>query len=227
MKKTINQIECIVENPGQQRAVVLIHGFGADFRDLAPLHSYLDPQSEWTWIFPNGPVSVPLGMSMEGRAWFEIPMDELQREIASGIPRDYSQLSPKGFAQAISQLQGLIFELTGEYEEIVIGGFSQGGMMASHLLGSCGDQLMGAILYSTVLLDEVRLKKSLEGIKPTAFFQSHGTQDPVLFVNNGKKLFDILKGLDWKGEWVEFRGGHEIPMQVLERSAQFLKKIIT
>ncbi|MCC6137437.1 MAG: esterase [Bdellovibrionaceae bacterium] len=225
MKKTINKIECIIENPGNERVVVLIHGFGADCRDLAPLHEYLDPDGKYTWVFPNGPISVPLGMAMEGRAWFEIPMEELQREIASGIPRDYSNISPKGFTQAVSQMQGLIFELLQDHKEIIIGGFSQGGMMASHLLGACGESLKGAILYSTVLLDTVRIEKSISGMEKVPFIQSHGRQDPVLAISNGKKLFDILEKNKFKGEWVEFSGGHEIPMQVLQKSAHFLKNL--
>lgn len=225
MKKTINQLDCIVENPQNKRAVVLIHGFGADFRDLAPLHEYLDPEGHWTWIFPNGPLTVPLGMAMEGRAWFHIPMDELQREIATGVPRDYSNLSPQGFSQALSQLGGMIFELTQSYDEIVVGGFSQGAMMASHVLADCGAHLRGALLYSSVLLDQQRLQVSLEKVGPVPFLQSHGSQDPVLSINNGKKLFSLLQKRGWAGEWLEFRGGHEIPMMVLQRSAQLLAKL--
>lgn len=225
MKKTINNIECIVENPGNSRVVVLIHGFGADYRDLAPLGEMLDPEGQWTWVFPNGPISVPLGMAMEGRAWFHIPMEELQREIETGVHRDYTNLSPKGFDKALQQMEGLIFELSQEYSEIVVGGFSQGAMMASHLLGACGPLLKGAILYSTVLLDLPRLEKSIGALESKPFLQSHGRQDPVLYVNNGKKLFDTLRGKNWKGEWLEFNGGHEIPMPVLQRTAQFLKSL--
>lgn len=225
MKKTINNIECIVENPGNSRVVVLIHGFGADYRDLAPLGEMLDPEGQWTWVFPNGPVSVPLGMAMEGRAWFQIPIEELQREIETGVHRDYTNLTPQGFERVLQQMEGLIFELSQEYKEIVVGGFSQGAMMASHLLGACGPALKGAILYSTVLLDLARLEKSTSTIEGCPFLQSHGRQDPVLYINNGKKLFDVFKNKNWKGEWIEFNGGHEIPRPVLQRTAQFLKSL--
>lgn len=225
MKQTINHLDCIVENPGNERVIVLIHGFGADCRDLASLGEYLDPQGEWTWVFPNGPVSVPLGMAMQGRAWFEIPIAELQREIESGIPRDYAHLKPKGFDKALSQLQGLVFELLASHKEIVIGGFSQGAMMASHLLGACGSSLKAGLLYSGVLLDVERLETSLEGLDAVPFLQAHGRQDPVLAVQNAKKLFDVLKNKNLKGEWLEFNGGHEIPMSVLQKSLQLLKNI--
>lgn len=223
MKKTINNIDCIVENPGTSRVVMLIHGFGADYRDLATLGEMLDPDSKWTWVFPNGPLSVALGMGMEGRAWFSIPIEELQREMETGVRRDYSDQTPKGFEKAIQQMEGLIFELLEEYDEIVIGGFSQGAMMASHLLGACGEKLKGAIFYSTAMLDTKRLDKSLAVLKPVPFIQSHGRQDSVLYINNGKKLYDHLKEKGWKGEWIEFNGGHEIPMPVLARTVQFLK----
>lgn len=225
MKKTINGIECIVENPGNTRVIVLIHGFGADYKDLATLSSFLDPDEEWTWVFPNGPMTVSLGMGMQGRAWFSIPMEELQREIATGIHRDYSDQTPKGFENAVSQMQGLIFELLAEHKDIVVGGFSQGAMMASHLMGACVGALKGAIFYSTALLDTPRFEKSIADSPKVPFLQSHGRQDPVLQINNGKKLFDLLINKQWHGEWMEFNGGHEIPMPVIERSAQFLKKL--
>lgn len=177
-------------------------------------------------FFRTGLCPYLLAWGWRGRAWFPIPMEELQREIASGIPRDYAPLTPNGFPQVLAQLEGLIFELTDQYDKIVIGGFSQGAMMASHLAASCGPPLCGALLYSTVLLDQERLQKTI--VKETAipFLQSHGIQDPVLSIQNGRKLFSLLQENGWQGEWFEFRGGHEIPMTVLQKSQKFLSHLV-
>jgi phospholipase/carboxylesterase len=230
MRKQIGGIECIVENPGtstsQSNVVILFHGYGADFSDLAPLADMIDPEGEWTWIFPNGPDVVDIGYHMTGRAWFPISVEELQQAMLTGKPRDYAGSEPKDLDAILVQLEEMLKEIKGEYKHIVLGGFSQGGMVASHLLKSAGDQLKGALLLSTVLLNSKKLLASLEGVSPKAFVQSHGSQDPVLHIKQGMDLFQLLKKNGWQGRWVEFSGGHEIPPVVLQKSKELLKSLL-
>lgn len=226
MRKQIGDFECIVENPGPSNAVVLFHGYGADFSDLAPLADMMDPQGEWTWIFPNGPETVDIGYHMTGRAWFPISVADLQQAMMTGKGKDYSSSKPAGFDTILPQLESMLEDLKKEYTGLVLGGFSQGGMVASHLLSKAGDHLRGALLLSTVLLNDEKLTKSLEGVTPVAFLQSHGSQDVVLPVAQGMSLFQKLKKLGWSGRWVEFSGGHEIPPVVISKSREFLSGLL-
>lgn len=226
MRRQICGFECIVENPGQSNAVVLFHGYGADFTDLAPLADMMDPDGEWTWIFPNGPVSVDIGYAMTGRAWFPISVEDLQKALMGGKAKDYAAAQPRELEDLRPQLVMFLEELQKEYKGFVLGGFSQGGMVASHLLGSCGSALKGALLLSTVLLNDEKLTASLAGVSPRPFLQSHGSQDLVLPVAQGMLLFQKLKKLGWTGKWCEFAGGHEIPPMVLNRSREFLKGLL-
>ena len=44
IRSTIDGIDCItVTRPNATKTVMILHGFGADMNDLAPLHSQLDP----------------------------------------------------------------------------------------------------------------------------------------------------------------------------------------
>lgn len=225
MRKQISGLECIVENPGQSNAVVLFHGFGADFSDLAPLADIIDPEGQWTWIFPNGPQTVDIGYHMTGRAWFPIPVADLQAAMMTGKAKDYGAVTPPELDKILPQLEDFVGELQKEFLGIVLGGFSQGGMVASHLLSSCGENLKGALLLSTVLLNQAKLQKSLEGIPGRPFLQTHGSQDPVLPVAQGMALYQFLKKQGWQGRWQEFSGGHEIPAAALNKAREFLQSL--
>ncbi len=225
MRKQICGLECIVENPGQSNAVILFHGFGADFSDLAPLADMIDPEGQWTWIFPNGPHTVDIGYRMTGQAWFPIPVADLQQSIMTGKAKDYATAAPADLDKILPQLEDFIGELRKEFSGIVIGGFSQGGMVASHLLAACGENLKGALLLSTVLLNQEKLQKSLEGVAGRPFLQTHGSQDPVLPVAQGMALYQLLKKQGWQGRWQEFSGGHEIPSVVLQKSRELLQTL--
>ncbi len=226
MRKQIGGFECIVENPGSSNAVVLFHGYGADYSDLAPLADMMDPEGEWTWIFPNGPQTVDIGYAMTGRAWFPISVEDLQKAMMTGQAKDYSAAQPQGLDTILASLEVMIDDLKKEHSGLVLGGFSQGGMVASHLLPKAGEQLKGALLLSTVLLNQTQLQNSLEGVTGKPFLQSHGSQDPVLSVAQGMALYQFLKKKGWQGRWAEFAGGHEIPPMVLNKSREFLKSLI-
>lgn len=78
---------------------------------------------------------------------------------------------------------------------------------------------------STVLLSQEKLMASLQDCQSRPFFQSHGQQDQVLRLSQGRQLHDLLKSLGWRGEWHEFAGGHEIPLPVLEKAKAFLQSL--
>lgn len=221
MYKTINKLDCYVVNPGASKAVVLLHGFGADRMDLAPLAQLMDPDSQWTWIFPDAPKSLSFG----GRAWFHIDMEELQRAMMTGQLRDYSQSSfEEQEPELLQMMQQFRDTVCDEYDTCVFGGFSQGGMVCSHLLVEKPKNLVGALLMSTALLDKKRLSKGLEQSESFQILQSHGIQDPVLHLKQGEQLRDVLKKEAWTVDWTSFTGQHEIPMDVLQKATAFLKQ---
>ena len=53
--------------PTAERVLVLIHGYGADERDLGGLLPYLDPDGHFLTVLPRGPVAAPPGF-----AWYDI-----------------------------------------------------------------------------------------------------------------------------------------------------------
>ena len=50
------------------RLLLLVHGYGADEHDLAPLAPYLDPEGRYFTVCPRGPLTVePFG----GASWYD------------------------------------------------------------------------------------------------------------------------------------------------------------
>lgn len=219
--KNIAGIEAIcAENESSQTAVVILHGYGANMRDLYPLMDMLD-NGNYSWFFPNGVLGLDSGY-YEGRAWFSIDMEALDRAIRTGEYRDLASRLPAEFDQTISQLEHFLTELSKKYSKIIIGGFSQGAMCSSHLAMKSSLPLAGLILLSGNMIAMERFPAAAKGLP---FYQSHGTRDPILPLAGAKALEEKMHTLNFKGRLHVFEGGHEIPMSVINEVKSFLTSL--
>lgn len=204
-----------------KQAICLFHGYGASMEDLYGLCDYLDPSGEFDWYFPNGHLASQFG----GRAWFPIDMMALQTAMAQGEHRSFAKLYTDEFQTAVNLGQDFVNELTQIYDKVIIGGFSQGAMISSHIALNVSEKLNGLILYSSNLLGQEQLINALEESAKFPFFQSHGKQDQVLSYHYAKSLFELYKLGGHEGEFVSFDGGHEIPLEVLEKTKNYIRTL--
>ena len=220
-------LKYLINSKNSKKAVILFHGYGASMQDLYGLSDVILLNEPVDWIFPDGPISVPLGMFQQGRAWFPIDMRELEMAMMKGEFRNFEDKCPKEFLDSLELAHKFVMSLFNKYDEVVLGGFSQGAMITSHLLTKDLDQtkLKGTILYSATLLAKEELIKGLDGKKPVPFIQSHGREDQVLDYNAAMKLFELMKLNRYEGEFISFTGAHEIPMEVLHKTQSFLEKV--
>lgn len=198
-------------------AVVLIHGYGASMQDLFPLWN-LWHRENYSWYFPNGPLSLPMGY-YEGRAWFSIDMQKLEEAMRTGTHRDMKHSVPPEFGETLFMLENYLRDVSRTHSKIILGGFSQGAMCASHLALRSDLPIEKLILLSGALLAEEKFPASAKALP---FYQSHGTSDPVLSIDGARELRDKLQNLGFRGELQEFSGGHEIPPKVIEGVKSFL-----
>lgn len=219
-------IDCLTtEFKPEQPTVVLIHGYGANFQDLAGLAPLLDPGHQWNWVFPNGIIDVPIGPHIYGKAWFPIDMEALQREVMTGQIRSFADHIPSGFDHARKQIAKLVLELDQDLSKIVLGGFSQGAMIACHAALNFESSPKALLQLSSTLVAKVQLLESLQKQQNLRVFQSHGLYDPILPVSAARELYELLKEAHATVEYVEFPGGHEIPMPVINKLQNFLASI--
>ncbi len=217
----IGSLECIDIDDSKSpssRALILLHGFGANCEDLASLANMIRIPN-LRLIFPNGPHSVSLGPHMEGRAWFPIALRDLEQGIS------FENIVPPGIKKSREAVIELISRLGIDYTQIALGGFSQGAMLATDISLQVHEQIAGLVILSGTLVSRDIWAEKLKQHQGLAFFQSHGENDSVLPVNAAKNLNQLLISGGAKGQLHLFRGGHEIPLEIITRLESFLNNI--
>ena len=141
-------------------ALVLIHGRGANERDLLGLHDALDPERRLHGYCPRGPLSRPPG----GAHWYAVPR--------VGYP------DPATFAEGYAALTGFIDSLP--HERIAIGGFSQGAVMSfASGLGRGRPRPQAVIAFSGFIPEVEGWELDTDRPFPPIAI-GHGIYDPVI-----------------------------------------------
>jgi phospholipase/carboxylesterase len=158
-------------------ALVLLHGRGADEHDLFPLLDILDPEQRLLGATARGPLSLPPG----GAHWYIV------RRV--GFPDRDTFLST--YEQAGGWLDDFLARHDIAPERAVLGGFSQGGVMAYSLgLGPGRPRPAGIVALSSFLPTVEGFELGDPAGLPVAI--GHGTFDPVIGVEFGRDARDRL-----------------------------------
>ncbi|SMF56340.1 alpha/beta hydrolase [Pseudobacteriovorax antillogorgiicola] len=218
-------IDCLVQRGDPIGPhIVLLHGYGADFKDLAGLTNYISAPEGTNWYFPNGIVEVPVGPHMTGRGWFPIDFVALERALQTGQSRYFADAVPDGFETARDRVKAMIEALDIAPERLFLGGFSQGAMITGHVAIHQQLPLAGLLQLSSTLVGQTLLDENQDPEFQLKIFQSHGQQDMVLPIAGAKALKDYFTSRPFAVEWHEFPGGHEIPLNVLQKLSKFLQR---
>jgi phospholipase/carboxylesterase len=222
MKKqnqTKNLKTYFVENDSSKPTIIMLHGYGANGRDLAGLASYpAISKLDHNWVFIEAPLSPPELAAFGGFAWFNLTLSSFGPNMSAKTLEEFYGMTTDEFKQSLEAVESTIWDLDLK-GDVFVGGFSQGAMMAANVFFKSPHQYKGLIAMSGAPLN---FKAWAELSEPKKIFISHGEQDPVLPVKCGKDL--LQKVLEKRGLAEEhwFSGGHEIPPSVLNKLAQFL-----
>ncbi|MDP7068175.1 MAG: hypothetical protein QF637_11170 [Acidimicrobiales bacterium] len=181
--------------PGD-RLLVLLHGFGADENDLAPLVQHIDPDGRFTSVCFRAPIDlVPFGA-----AWYE-------RDDAGVV-------DPETFRSSITAIDGTIDAVceVGSFDrsETVLIGFSQGcAMTLAVSLWKELDIRPAAMACLSGMLQEIPDFEYDLTLVPNTLIQ-HGTLDPMVDVERGRRIRDVLIEAGHQPEYAEYPMGHEI-----------------
>ncbi len=199
--------------------VILFHGFGADMNDLESMKDILNPDGmELNWIFPNGIFSVPIGPGWTGRAWWPLQLSQL--------PNDWTNYSPPEMTELVPKVMALIQSLNIPWNQIILGGFSQGAMLATEIYFAAAEKPLGLMSLSGSLIRKDVWSEKCSARVGEKIFLSHGEQDQVLPSGGTQKLLTVLKQKELLVDFVSFQGGHEIPAQVCTRAKKYLTERI-
>ena len=155
-------------------ALVLFHGRGTSEDDLFPLLDALDPDRRLAGVTPRGPLSLPPG----GAHWYIV------RQV--GFPDretfDASFALAAGFVDALPERLGV------PYDRVLLGGFSQGAVMAYALAFGAGRPRPAGVLAMSGFIPAVEgFELALDGLNGYPVTVTHGALDPIIGVEFSRR----------------------------------------
>ena len=152
---------------------MLFHGRGADEDDLFPLLDLLDPERRLVGATPRGPLSLPPG----GAHWYAL----------GGIGTPEATTFWGSFEAGGAWVDGFLAEHGVGHERLVLGGFSQGGVMSYALgLGRRRPRPAALVALSCFIPSVEGFELDLSPPLPPVAI-GHGTLDDVIGVEWGRR----------------------------------------
>ena len=199
-------ISNVVKGSSSVRLALLIHGLGADERDLGALLTYLDPNGELAAVLPRAPYPVP---GTPGYSWYAM--------FGAGTEGTY--------ATALAELDDLLDEQAAALGlprgESIVGGFSQGGGLALGLALQRSDRPRPkAALAMSPAIDTAAFDLDEHDAPPVLV--QHGTDDPLIPVQRSRDLARQLRELGVPTVYREYPMEHQVALESLRDAADWL-----
>jgi len=201
-------------------SVIWLHGLGADGHDFEPIVPELNlpDDSSIRFIFPHAPVrSVTINDGAEMRAWYDfVP----HSETAGTDDIDTSS----------AQLRQFIEHEIGRGippENILLAGFSQGGVIALHTGTRFEKRLAGIVALSTYLHDFTGTQAEMNDANlAIPVLMAHGTQDPMIPIMRAATSRENLIRLGYDVRWFDYPMGHQVCYEEIEEIAAFFAEVL-
>lgn len=194
-------------------ALVLLHGRGADEHDLLPFLDMLDPHRRLVGITPGGPLALPPG----GRHWYVVER--------VGFP-DHDTFHAS-FALLCAFLDALPGAFGVPWERIVLGGFSQGGVMSYATgLGPGRPRPAGIVALSSFVPTVDGWSPDLAARSGLPAWIAHGRRDPVISVDFGRAARDLLTGGGLDVTYDESDAAHHVDPRSISELPSWIERAV-
>ena len=198
-------------------AVIFLHGYGANGADLLGLADPLaEHMPDTLFLAPDAPeacAGAPMGFQ-----WFPIPWIDgsSEEEANAGLLRAAEDLD--------AFLDGVMVDEDLLPEQVVVLGFSQGTMMALHVMPRREDPVAGIVAFSGRLLQPELLADEVVSRPPVLLV--HGDSDDVVPPQSLPLAAEALQGAGWKEVYAHvMKGtGHGIAPDGLSVALAFMRE---
>jgi thioredoxin 1 len=211
----VSLITNVVRGSEADRLLLLVHGLGADERDLGGLLPYLDPDGRFVTVLPRGPVAVP---GMPGFAWYDFGLPAPERAA--------------DFASAVDQLDDLLDEAAAEHDlprgEAIVGGFSQGAglTLALALRASDRPHPLGVLALSPALASLDEIQPDWDAATKIPVLLQHGTHDQLVPVARSRELARELEEHSVPVVYTEYPMEHQVALESVQRARGWLDAVV-
>ncbi|PPD51284.1 MAG: carboxylesterase [Methylobacter sp.] len=211
----------ILPTAAHKYSVIWLHGLGADGHDFEGIVPELHLQSAANihFIFPNAPIQpVTINNGMKMRSWYDILEASLERKVdTAGIYKS---------AEAINRLIRQEMDKGIPSENILLVGFSQGGVIALHAGLRYPKKLAGIVALSAYLPTTEQLKAEGSAANySTPIFMAHGILDNVVAIETAKAAFDALDALEYHIKWHDYLMEHSVCIEEIQHISAFINSL--
>jgi len=151
-----------------KQAVILLHGYGGDGKDISMLTlNWKRHMPNTVFICPNGHETCPINPS--GFQWFDLTKDDTDYVLDQSIK---AEKKIKVFINEIKQ------EFNLKNNQICLSGFSQGCMMSLNVGLTSEEKFLCIVGFSGKIIDQNNLKSRIKNSTDTLLI--HGDADQVV-----------------------------------------------
>ena len=202
------------EDKNINNAVILLHGYGGDGNDIAPVTiNWKRFLPNTIFICPDGPETCSINPT--GYQWFDLNSED-------------EEYITKKASEAEKILKEFIVEIKNEFNllnsNICLSGFSQGCMMSINIGLSEKEKFAGIIGFSGKIINRNELGNRILSRPSTLLI--HGDQDEIVPPVNLLEAKDFFERNKIDITTKMLKGcGHNIPVEASSLGLTFLKKI--
>jgi phospholipase/carboxylesterase len=181
--------------PGKPPLLVLLHGHGADEKDLLPMVARLDPR------LAIASLRAPIPIRQGGYSWFsgntEADLDDARRAV-------------------LEVIEQIVIATNADADRVYVAGFSQGAMLALAIALTEPQKIAGAAVMSGRLAAAIRDRHApVDVLRGFPILVTHGTEDRQIPIRSARDIRQALKPLSVDLEYHEFEIGHSISDQTV------------
>ena len=214
-------LEVVEVNPEEpsNHSVIWLHGLGADGHDFEPIVGEITSKVPIRYVFPHAPVrAVTINQGMRMRAWYD---------IVPGSPLS-GEDDIRASASMVQELIDAEKDNGVPTRNIVLAGFSQGGVIALHVALRATYSLAGVLALSTYVhnVEHIENEVSLDSID-TPIFMAHGMGDPMIPIARAVSSRNKLSDLNYDVEWHQYGMGHQVSLEEIVDISQFLNRVFS
>ena len=194
-------------------AVILLHGYGGDGKDISMLSlNWKRHMPNTVFICPNGHETCPINPS--GFQWFDLTKDDTDYIIDQSIK---AEEKIKVFINEIKQ------EFSLKNNQICLSGFSQGCMMSLNVGLTSEEKFSCIVVFSGKIINQNNLKLRLKNSTDTLLI--HGDADQVVPSTYLLEAKDFLIRNNIQVETLLIKNcDHNIPIEASSTALNYILK---
>ena len=196
-----------------KHAIILLHGYGGDGKDISMLSlNWKRHMPNTVFICPNGHETCPINPS--GFQWFDLTKDDTDYIIDQSIK---AEEKIKVFINEIKQ------EFSLKNNQICLSGFSQGCMMSINVGLTSEEKYSCIVGFSGKIIDQKNLRTRLKNSTPALLI--HGDADQVVPSMHLLEAKDFLIRNSIEVETLLIKNcDHHIPIEASSTALNYILK---